>query len=98
MDLDEPAERACKQPRSLPGDTNDCAWLAVPASSPALRAPACGLRDLTPAPSAKPEAGVPFMQRHAATDHGRDEGQMSKFPLDGGSTHMSRGWPGQAQP
>ena len=36
------------QDRSLLNDTNDCAWVTVPASSPALRAPASGLRDSDP--------------------------------------------------
>ena len=35
------------QDRSLPNHTNECAWVTVPASSPALRAPESGLRDLT---------------------------------------------------
>jgi hypothetical protein len=60
------------QDRSLPNHTNECAWVTVPASSPALRAPASGLRDLTPAPSLKPDAAVPFRDPRAATDHGRE--------------------------
>jgi hypothetical protein len=84
MDLDDKAERTCMQDRSLLNDTNDCAWVTVPASSPALRAPASGLRDLTPAPSPKPDAVVPFKHSIAATEHGREGGEMSEFPLDGG--------------
>jgi hypothetical protein len=84
MDLDEAAERTCRQVRSPLNDTNDCAWVTVPASSPALRAPASGLRDLTPAPSPKPDAGVPLKHSIAATEHGTEGDEMSEFPLDRG--------------
>ena len=49
----------------------DCAWMTAPASSPALRAPARGLRDLTPAPSSKRLAGVPLTLISAAMDIGK---------------------------
>jgi hypothetical protein len=84
MDLDDRAERSCTQDRSLLNDTNDCAWVTVAASSPALRAPASGLRDLTPPPSPKPDAGVPFTHSCAANNHGKDDDVMGEFPLDGG--------------
>jgi hypothetical protein len=71
------------QDRSLPNHTNECAWVTVPASSPALRAPASGLRDLTPAPSPKPRVVVPFRHSFAATEHGREGDEMDEFPLDG---------------
>lgn len=71
------------QDRSLPNDTNECAWVTVPASSPALRAPASGLPDLTPVPSPEPRAVVPFKHSSAATEHGREANEMSEFPLDG---------------
>ena len=71
------------QDRSLTNDTNECAWVPVPASSPALRAPAGGLRDLTPAPAPKPRAVVPFKHPIAATEHATEGNEMSEFPLDG---------------
>jgi hypothetical protein len=71
------------QDRSLPNDTNESAWVTVPASSPALRAPASGLRDLTPTPSPKPRAVVPFKHSFAATEHRRKADEMREFPLDG---------------
>ena len=72
------------QDRSLPNDTNESAWVTVPASSPALRAPASGLRDLTPAPSPKPDAVVPFKHSIAAFKRRTEDDEMSEFPLDGG--------------
>jgi len=51
-------------------------------SSPGLRAPASELRDLTPAPSLKPDAAVLLKHPRAATDHGREADEMSEFPLD----------------
>ena len=68
------------QDRSLPNDTNECAWVTVPASSPALRAPASGLRDLTPAPSPKPRAVMPFKHSIAAIEQGT-QGDELKHPL-----------------
>jgi hypothetical protein len=83
MDLDDRRCRTAMQDRSLLNDTNDGAWALAPASSPALRAPASGLRDLTPAPTPKPDADVPFKHLPAATNHWRDD-EISKFALDGG--------------